>query len=241
MKKIFLMCAVLATVGFMAGCGKDSPEPPETPGTEEPVNPEPPKPEVTYKVGDFYKKGFVTGIVVSVDETGAHGSVVSLDEVKTAWSYKYEEVMGSMPSMSGRKNTDAVYEADNWKETYPGFFWCSKKDPSEQLRIWFIPSRVELANVYVAYTGIAPETEPDMDSAPLPKATAEDVAARKKWFNDILVKNGGTPISDEPYWTSEETGKQMASALDMSNGSMITVPNLLSKELEHRFRAMANF
>lgn len=240
MKKIFLICAVLATVGLMAGCGKDSPETPDTPGTEEPIKPEPPAKEDTYKVGDYYKKGFVTGIVVSVDETGKHGSLISLDEISAAWSYKHEEPMGSVPSMSGRQNTDAVYAMDGWRENYPGFLWCSNMDVMG-LKLWYIPSRLEMARIYKAYTGVSPESQPDIDSVLGLMAAGSDSAAQKKWFNDILEKHGGKPISDNIYWTSEESSKIMASAFDMSTGNMIEVPNLLGKEKEYRFRAMSDF
>lgn len=240
MKKIFLMCAVLATVGLMAGCGKDSPEDPETPGTEEPVNPEPPAPETVYKVGDYYKKGFVKGIVVSVDAKGEHGSVISLDEITAAWSYAHEEPMWSQPSMSGRENTDAVYAMKGWRENYPGFLWCSKMDIMN-LKLWYIPSSSELVRIYNAYTGLSPEAQPDIDSVSRPMAAENDVEARKKWFNDILAEHGGKPISDDIYWTSDEASKIMANAFNMGTGYMVDVPNLLGKEKEYRFRAMSDF
>ncbi len=236
------MCAVLATVGLMAGCGKDSPETPETPGTDEPTTPpdKPTEPEVTYKVGDYYKKGFVTGIVVSVDETGKHGSLISLDELTAAWSYKHEEPMGSVPSMSGRQNTDAVYEMAGWRENYPGFLWCSNMDVMG-LKLWYIPSGVEFTRIYKAYTGLSPETQPDIDSVHRPMTAGKDAEAQKKWFNDILAKHGGKPISDDVYWTSGELSKIMANAFDMSTGNMLEEPNRLGKEKEYRFRAMSDF
>ena len=38
------------------------------------------KTETGFKVGDYYNHGLIKGIVFSIDETGEHGMIVSLDE-----------------------------------------------------------------------------------------------------------------------------------------------------------------
>ena len=94
--KYFL--AVFAAAALFAGCSKNA----ETDPEPAPTPPAPPTP--AYKVGDLYTKGFVKGIVVSVDETGEHGLLVSLNQCEEVWSYKVEEAMGSLPG-SGAYNT----------------------------------------------------------------------------------------------------------------------------------------
>ena len=66
----------LAAVAFLGGCGKSNdPDTPQKP--DEPDQPSAP----VYKVGDYYEQGFVKGIVISVDEKGEHGMVVSLSVI----------------------------------------------------------------------------------------------------------------------------------------------------------------
>ena len=96
-KSLRYIFTVLTAASLFWSCGKDenpqTSENPDNPGKEEPIDPTPDKPEVkVWKIGDFYSKGFVSGVVVSVDEQGEHGMVVSLKENEAAWAYRYEEI-----------------------------------------------------------------------------------------------------------------------------------------------------
>ena len=72
--KYFL--AVFAAAALFAGCSKNA----ETDPDPDPTSPAPPTP--AYKVGDYYDRNFVKGVVVYVDETGEHGLLVSPKSTK---------------------------------------------------------------------------------------------------------------------------------------------------------------
>ena len=111
--KYFL--AVFAAAALFASCSKNA----ETDPDPDPTPPAPPTP--AYKVGDYYDRNFVKGVVVYVDETGEHGLLVSLKEHKEVWSYRdNEEAMRSQPG-SGSYNSGCVQEIRDWKEFYPAF------------------------------------------------------------------------------------------------------------------------
>lgn len=211
---------------FVSGCRK-APGPEDNGGGGEPGGEKPPVEKPSYSVGELYDKGFVKGIICYVDESGEHGSVVSLQETEDVWSFKEEEVMGSNPDISGMKNTKRVYENENWRENYPGFAWCSDMNVMG-LEKWYIPSGLEFYRLYLAYTGRHSGSE-----------EAENPS--DKSFNDIIEANGGVPLSNTLYWTSEEIGPQLANVFDMSTGDYREYPTELQKTIKYKFRAMADF
>ncbi len=227
MRRIYFRTLLLVTAALavISACKKSSTENPK---------PEPPAPEPAYKVGDYYAEGFIKGIVIDIDDAGEHGMVISLNETEAVWSYKVEEAMGSLPG-SGKYNTECVYKMNDWQNQYPAFFWCSKKNVG-QLHNWFIPSMSELATLYKAYTGH--ETN-DTDQGT--GSTKASDTANKDSFNKCLTDNGGTPISDAVYWSSNESGPSIVWAFNMSTGTTITEPNLLDKRQKHLVRAFAEF
>ena len=83
----------------------------------------------TYKVFDFYNRHGIQGIVISVDETGQHGWVVSLDEVEIKWC---SNITGVFPNADNYDdalaNLEAVREIDPTLEDYPAFKWCEDKN-----------------------------------------------------------------------------------------------------------------
>lgn len=241
--KYFL--AVFAAAALFAGCSKNA----ETDPDPDPTPPAPPTP--AYKVGDLYTKGFVKGIVVSVDETGEHGLLVSLNQCEEVWSYDVKtEAMGSLPG-SGAYNTFlCVQKLHDWKEYYPAFVEATK-DNVGALKNWFLPSMNELAKLYSAYTGHETnDTEGgtgSLNSIRSPKTGPETASAsseeqqRKDFFNKCLTDNGGDAMEDKVYWSSSENGPSIVFAFDMGTGKSIDTPSDLDKRAKHMVRAMASF
>lgn len=246
-KSLKYIFTVLAAASLLWSCGKDenpqNPDGPETPGKEEPVNPTPDQPEVkVWKIGDFYSKGFVSGVVISVDETGSHGMAVSLKEYECAWAYRYEEAMGSLPG-SGAYNTSCVLGLKDWREYYPAFEKATE-DNVGVLKNWFLPSMNELALLYKAYTGHeSNDTEGGTGSLDSIRTKAEHIseAAQKDFLNKCLSDNGGAPISDTVYWSSNEAGPSIAYAFDMASGKTVETPSELDKKHIYKVRALASF
>lgn len=239
--KYFL--AVFAAAALFAGCSKNA----ETDQEPVPTPSEPPTP--AYKVGDLYTKGFVKGIVVSVDETGEHGLLVSLNQCEEVWSYKVEEAMGSLPG-SGAYNTSCVQKLQDWKEYYPAFVEATK-DNVGALKNWFLPSMNELAKLYSAYTGHETnDTEGGTGSlnsirspktGPKAASGSSEEQQRKDFFNKCLTDNGGDAMEDKVYWSSSENGPSIVFAFDMGTGKSIDTPSDLDKRVKHMVRAMASF
>lgn len=171
--------------------------------------------EKMYEVGDIYDNGFIRGMVFTVDETGEHGMMMSLGDTVTVWSYAYEEAMGSFPT-DGLSNTKAVFGMDNWRNNYPGFLWCYNMNVMGIDR-WFIPNPYELYQLYSVYV---------LD---------------KDGFNNMLEAAGGVPVRDEVYWTSNESGQEIAIPFDMSVGENVFYPTDMDKRKEYRFRAFCSF
>ena len=94
----------------------------------------------TYKVFDFYNRHGIQGIVISVDETGQHGWVVSLDEVEIKWC---SNITGVFPNADNYDdalaNLEAVREIDPTLEDYPAFKWCEDKNVNG-LTGWVLPA-----------------------------------------------------------------------------------------------------
>ena len=240
--KYFL--AVFAAAALFAGCSKNA----ETDPDPDPTPPAPPTP--AYKVGDLYTKGFVKGIVVSVDETGEHGLLVSLNQCEEVWSYDViNEAMGSLPG-SGAHNTSCVQSLHDWKQFYPASVEATK-DNVGALKNWFLPSMNELAKLYSAYTGHETnDTEGgtgSLNSIRSPKTGPETASGsseeqqRKDFFNKCLTDNGGDAMEDKVYWSSSENGPSIAFAFDMGTGKSIDTPSDLDKRVKHMVRAMASF
>lgn len=229
--KIFFL--IFSTVVLYSGCGKCN-------ALDEPSKPgEKPQPEEkTYSVGDYYAKGFVKGIVVSTDDKGEHGMLVSLKEYDAAWSYRHDNVMDGQPS-DGKYNTSLVQSIDGWKEYYPAFEKATSANVGS-LKDWFLPSASEIASLYAAYTGEAPNESTGEELDSYNKETSVG-ASRKEWFNKCLTDNGGVAISVAIYWTSCEVGPSIAYAFDMASGKVLDVPSNMDKGKVYKVRAMASF
>ena len=86
---------------------------------------------IALKLGDDYAKGLAKGIIVSLDEDGEHGLLLSMDEKSLQWSTLNSSIIWGATYVSmddGAVNAEAVkglYE--NWPEEFPAIAWCSSK------------------------------------------------------------------------------------------------------------------
>ena len=147
------------------------------------------KQETAIKVGDYYNQGLVKGIVFSVDETGQHGMVVSLDEKNLQWSTLGTSVITGAVYVSldyGLDNVLGIKDLyDNWAETFPAVAWCSSKNPGS-LNTWYLPAANELRTLLDGYAG-----NPELQLS--------------------FEQNSGIALKPaEYYWSSTDGGGQIA-------------------------------
>ncbi len=216
MKKIFMLLLAAAMIMPMS-CTESEPDPVPTPPIDNPDNGEEDEPDAkTYKVGDYYKEGLAEGVVAYVDETGEHGLIISLDEGFAQWSSEYRGLIDLGYPIShdnGAYNTSVIKEIENWKDLYPAFAWCDRKN-ALGLSSWFLPSIYELEHAYMGLEAI----------------------------NATLAELGETTIATGPndlYWTSVEVGVQSAYPFSFLYGEISSYDT--DKKNEHRVRAMRKF
>lgn len=222
-----LFTSALAAAAVFSGCGKS--DDPDTPSEPDPA-------EKTYSVGDYYEKGFVKGLVISTDEKGEHGLIISLNEYEAAWAYRNENVMDGQPG-TGQYNTGCVRNLKDWKDYYPAFERATSANVGA-LKDWFLPSMNELASLYKAYTG---RDVNDVEDGTGSTKAGMSEGESKAWLNKCLADNHGAAISDNVYWSSNEIGPSIASAFDMRAGASLDVPSDLDKKKVYKVRAMASF
>ncbi len=160
----------------------------------------------TYKVGDYYpvpdNKNSAIGVVIwldnqngydSVTKRGSHGRVVSLDEAQLTWG---PAVSLGATSENGRVNMLTVYTKNgNSFDNYPVFAWVHAKNPSgvtyssNAQGIWYLPSKVELYQLRVAWNG---------------SDAIEEVVGAHANFNLILTEAGGQEMATGTFCSSTE-------------------------------------
>lgn len=200
---------------FPTACTEPSPNDGEVPGGEEPT------PAVTtYKVGDYYHEGLAKGIVISVDEEGTSGMIMSLDEAELMWSTERAIISGAMEVTmeDGHTNCEAIKaNIPDWAVKYPAIAWCSKKNPGS-LTSWYLPAGHELERLWIA-------THEQQDA-----------------INATLVANGGSALSfgaSDYYWSSTDAGPAIAYAYSFETGEIDYYS--CDKMLEHRVRCVRKF
>ena len=99
--------------------------------------------ERTWKVGDYYNVDGKEGVVFWVDETGKHGKIVSLDQVKKQWcsdaEYKKELTGIASDKYDGMRNLQSIQKISDWRNKYPAFAWCADHGDG-----WYLPAIKEL-------------------------------------------------------------------------------------------------
>lgn len=171
---------------------------------------------VKYAVGDYYKSGLAEGIVASVDESGEHGLIISIDEAFLQWATDYEMLIvegGEFSMEDGSRNCKYIREQENWEETYPAVAWCHAKN-ALGLSSWYLPAIYELEAVY--------------DSLEV--------------INAALTERGATPLAtgiNDSYWSSTEIGPQSVYAFSFHYGEIASYD--YDKLNTHHVRAVRKF
>lgn len=107
-----------------------------------------------YKVGDYYENGDVKGIIVRVDESGAHGLIMSLDKCAKKWLDDKDEKFTTNAYFEddGEKNMAVIekYIKENGKswEMFPFFNWCRNHGAG-----WYAPATDELKDILNTING----------------------------------------------------------------------------------------
>ncbi|MBR0330239.1 MAG: DUF1566 domain-containing protein, partial [Alistipes sp.] len=143
-----------------------------------------------YQVGDYYDDGTKQGVVFEVDESGRHGKIVGLNEVRrqccTSEEYKRKVKTGATDSDEGRNNQVRIQYIAGWRSKYPAFAWCANQGEG-----WYLPAVEELDTIYKV----------------------------KDKVNRTLSKMGRDKIQNDFYWSSTEEDEFCAWRVYMSIGS----------------------
>ena len=142
-----------------------------------------------FEVGQYYDYNGMQGIVFATYDDGAHGLIVSLDEVMIEWSTFRKEALctvGTTDQHDGAKNMEIVadYIAKNnltW-DHFPAFKWCRDKGEG-----WYLPSIDELLRLGNNYNG--------------GNRQHNNRQARTR-FNDHLKEHGGDRIDGKCFYFS---------------------------------------
>lgn len=167
-----------------------------------------------YRVGDYYDRGGVCGIVCYVDASGEHGLVLSLDEAMLAWStYRkpdFRETGADHPS-DGQRNLEAVarFIEENglsWDD-FPAFDWCRVHGEG-----WYLPAIDEMLAIGHGYHG---------------GSRAHSDRKARNAFNDALRAHGGKRMDRMLYYfssTEKNEKEAYASHMDLEPPYLIEIP-----------------
>lgn len=196
--------------------------------------PETPAPAVSeelaprrWKIGDYYERGDVKGIVCLLTDEGEHGLILSLDEIYLPWSVFRRpdwRSVGAADSADGRINMETVarYIADNglsWDD-FPAFKWCRDKGEG-----WYLPAIDELLLIGHNYNGGTRLTN--------------DRHARNL-FNEALKSHGGKRMDRMVYYFSS-TERNEKSAMTTHTGIEPPYANDVPKSDKFLVRAVRRF
>ncbi len=142
-----------------------------------------------WKIGDYYERGGVKGVVCALTDEGTHGLILSLEEIYLPWSRfrkSEQRATGAADAADGRVNMEAVerFIADNglsWDD-FPAFKWCREQGDG-----WYLPAIDELLVVGHNYNGGS--------------RSSNNRQARNR-FNDALKSHGGDRMDRMVYYYS---------------------------------------
>lgn len=152
--------------------------------------------ELTVKKGDILVVNGVRGIVFSVDESGCHGTMMSVKAFRAKGrTFCTKPSLLKNISMSsttdGKANTEELfsYVAENNIELsrFPVFNWCRSLGQG-----WYIPSIEEL-KVFVNYWLGNDDLEVDWGDEE-DMAIEDDGVAHTKKVNEMIMDAGGIPF-----------------------------------------------
>ena len=160
-----------------------------------------------YKVGDYYENGAVKGIVVKVDDSGAHGLIMSLDKCAKKWLDDKDEKFSTNAYYEddGEKNMAVIekYITENGKSwsMFPYFEWCRSHGEG-----WYAPAADELKDILNAING----------------GTGKYNAKYMKQITKTLKKHKGDGLIDSGYFGTKQP-HSMYSSTEGDAGMVFTL------------------
>lgn len=160
-----------------------------------------------YKVGDYYEKDGLKGIVVRVDGTGSHGLIMSLEKSAKKWLDDKDEKFNTNAYYEddGEKNMAVIekYINENGKswEMFPYFNWCRSLGSG-----WYAPASDELKDILNAING----------------GTGKYNAKYMKKITKLLKKHKGDGLIDSGYFGSKSP-HSMYSSTESDAGFVYTL------------------
>lgn len=142
-----------------------------------------------YKVGDYYEKDGLKGIVVRIDDSGNHGLIMSLEKSTKKWLDGGDEKFSTNAYFEddGEKNMAVIqiYINENGKswDMFPYFKWCRSLGDG-----WYAPALDELKDILKAING----------------GEGKYNAKYMKAITKTLKKNKGDGLIDSGYFGSKE-------------------------------------
>lgn len=152
--------------------------------------------QTTYKQGDIITINGTKGIVFYVDETGEHGTAMSVNAFRSkknlfcTKSSMLNKINMTNPD-NGQKNTQELYNYANQKRIslslFPVFHWCKSLGDK-----WYIPS-IEQLKEFINYW-LGNSITIDWDDENTEEDSSETGINHKKKVNHILLDAGGIPF-----------------------------------------------
>ena len=175
-----------------------------------------------YDIGTVCEVNGTKGVVYAIktDNQGyTWAYAVSLDEEYLQWST--ENVWCNCNSSKGAWNTYDPFDPKNCRAdggvrdiaNYPAFAWCMEHGSE-----WFLPSADELKWLWDATSGGTHKFDCDT----------------MKTFNKIITDNGGSPIQEDYYWSSNETSYDMIELIAFMDNSVICLEPYKTKRYQTR-------
>lgn len=154
-----------------------------------------------YKVGDYYEKDGLKGIVVRVDASGEHGLIMSLEKCAKKWIDDRSENFSTNAFYEddGEKNMAVIekYIKENGKSwsMFPFFEWCRSLGDG-----WYAPAIDELKDIQKAINGEGDKYNP--------KFMKKVTKLLKKHKGDGLIDSGvmGSKTPHFMYSSTEADG-----------------------------------
>ncbi|WP_347281905.1 hypothetical protein [uncultured Alistipes sp.] len=221
-EEVFAPAAALHPAEAPAKTPAEAPEsvPPTAPTapaeTPAPTLPEPTAsiPDGPLRVGDYYNRNGVQGIVCYVEANGRHGLVISLDETMLPWSIFRKpdlRTVGTTSANDGLENMatlERYIEANNlsWDD-FPAFKWCRSHGGG-----WYLPAIDELLAIGHGYHG---------------GSRVRSSRQARNRFNDALRSHGGKRMDRMVYYfssTEKNDREALTSHLDLQPPYLVEIP-----------------
>lgn len=101
-----------------------------------------------FELYDFYNLNGVQGLVIALDESGKHGTLISLDETSALWCTD-PSLMAQAYYDDAQENLKEVLKVDPTLEQFPAMKWCMDKN-KDGVSGWYLPALGELKNFWNA-------------------------------------------------------------------------------------------